>query len=88
MIVPHQTNYMAANVMHADRLANAARMRLAGKQLHPRAGTPRIHVNRRGVAGALASLLLAVVVAAGVSATVNAAGTGGGGGGGGAVLLQ
>ncbi len=97
MMGPHQAHYMAADAMHAERLAHAARMRLAGKHLHPHPGTPRVQLNGRRVAAALTSLLLAVVVATGVSAAVNSidpapaapnAAAGAGGGGGGAILIR
>lgn len=97
MMAPHQAHYMAADSIHAERLANAARIRLAGKQLHPHAGPVRIRVQRHRVAAALTSLLLAVVVATGVSAAVNndgpassAASAAGGAahGGGGTILVR
>lgn len=93
-----QAHYHAANAIHAEHLANAARLRLAGKQLRPQAGTPRVQMRRHQVAAALASLVMAAVLATAVSAAVNsdqsapsapnAAGAAGGGGGGAAVLKQ
>lgn len=98
MMAPNHTHYMAAKAIHAEHLANATRSRLAGKQLQPRAGRPRVQMQHRQVAAALASVLMAVVLATAVSAAVNpeqsstsapnAAGAAGGGGGGGAILKQ
>lgn len=93
-----QATYRAANAVHAEHLANAKRSRLAATQLHPRAGRPRVQIERHRVAAALASLVMAAVLATAVSAAVNpdqstpsapnAAGASGGGGGGAAVLKQ
>jgi hypothetical protein len=99
MIAPTHIHYMAAKAIHAEHLANATRSRLAGKQLQPHAGRPRVQLQRRQVAAALASVVMAVVLATAVSAAVNtnepatsapngAADSAGGGGGGGRVLHQ
>jgi type II secretory pathway component PulL len=97
MMAPHQAHMTAADQMHAERLATAARHRLVAGQLRPQAGTPRVQIQRRRVAAAMTSLLLAVIVATGVSAAVNtdqsaqsapnAAGAGHGAGGG-AILVR
>lgn len=92
MMAPHQAHFMAADSLHAERLANAERRRLAASVLAPREGRPHVELHGRRLAAALASLLLVVALATGVAAAVNteastsaapnAAGTTGGGGGG------
>lgn len=98
MMAPNHTHYMAAKAIHAEHLANATRSRLAGTQLHPRAGRPRVQIQRHRVVAALTSLVMAAVLATAVSAAVNtdqsatsapnAAGAPGGGGGGGGPILK
>ena len=94
MMAPHQAHYMAADALHAERLATAARHRLAATQLHPTSGRPQVQVQRHRVAAAMASLVMAVALATAVSAAVdtngpasapNAAPAAGAGGGGGAI---
>lgn len=97
MMAPHQAHYMAADAMHAERLATAARHRLVATQLRPHAGSARVHIHHRRVAAALTSLVMAALLATAVSAAVstdqpapaapNAAGAGHGGGGG-AILIR
>lgn len=70
MMPPHPAHFMAADALHAERLATAARHRLVASQLKPHAGTPHVRLNRGRVAAALTSLVLAIVVATGVSAAV------------------
>lgn len=71
MMAPHQAHYMAADALHAERLATAARHRLAATQLRPTSGQPRVQVHRHRVAAALTSLVMAVVLATAVSAAVD-----------------
>lgn len=95
MMAPHLAHQMTADALHAERLATAARHRLAATQLHPTSGRPRVQVQRHRVAAAMASLVMAVVLATAVSAAVdtdqptaasNAASAAGAAGGGGAIL--
>lgn len=97
MMAPHTTHYMAADSMHAERLANAARVRLARTQLHPHSAEPRVQLRARRLSAVLASLVMAVVLATAVSAAANTeeagpvspnAAAAGGHGAGGAVLVR
>ena len=97
MLGPHQAHFMAADAIQAERLATAARHRLAATQLRPTSGSRRLRVANSRVAAALTSLVLALVFGSAVAAAVNdgsagpstpnaAPGTGGGAGG--AILIR
>lgn len=97
MMAPHQAHMMAADQMHAQRLATAARHRLVAGQVRPQAGTSRVEFQHRRVAAALTSVLMAVILATAVSAAVNTdqvvpaapnAAAGAGTGAGGGILIR